>query len=397
MLSEKQITIQQKAYFQYVEDTIQRLLWIAPIIAIAEFVLMLLDYKSGFFTAHPLNVLNLAAEILLIVSSAVCIVTVWQIVKHNRLSNFKVPVIVAYRIVIMLAILLFIFTDIYVRHKAIGTYIVFLFVLEITPAYKARTNWIQFSVFGIAIVSAYSAFVSKSMNTLFGTMFVFVAFAVSTDYLRRYFIKQYENYFRADEANMRFQRLAQQSITALAGAVEAKDQYTKGHSQRVAAYSQEIAKRLGFQEEQCSDIYYIGLMHDIGKIGISDQVINKTGRLTDEEYGEIKKHPSIGYDILKHVTELPGISEGARWHHERYDGRGYPDGLSADEIPEIARIIAVADAYDAMTSKRSYRNVMAQADVRDQIAINSGKQFDPAIASIMLAMIDTDVHYKMHE
>lgn len=103
-------------------------------------------------------------------------------------------------------------------------------------------------------------------------------------------------------------------------------------------------------------------------------MINKTGRLTDEEYGETKKHPSIGYDILKHVTELPGISEGARWHHERYNGRGYPDGLSADEIPEIARIIAVSDAYDAVTSKRSYRDVMLQADVRQQIEQNAGKR-----------------------
>ena len=145
------------------------------------------------------------------------------------------------------------------------------------------------------------------------------------------------------------------------------------------------------------DIYTMGLLHDIGKIGVSEAIINKNGRLTDEEFAEIKTHPSKGYEILQNVTELPALATGARWHHERYDGRGYPDGLSGATIPEEARIIAVADAYDAMTSKRAYSDVRPQEQVRAEIERCKGSQFDPAIADIMLSMIDDDTEYKMHE
>ena len=111
----------------------------------------------------------------------------------------------------------------------------------------------------------------------------------------------------------------------------------------------------------------------------------------------IKNHPVIGYDILKNMTEIPNIEYGARWHHERYDGKGYPDGLAGDKIPEYARIICVADAYDAMTSTRSYRNVMTQEKVREEIINGKGKQFDPVIADIMLGMMDEDTDYRMKE
>ncbi len=194
----------------------------------------------------------------------------------------------------------------------------------------------------------------------------------------------------------RFSRLATQTIMALSNAVEAKDQYTQGHSQRVATYSKELAKRMGYSEEKLNEIYYIGLLHDIGKLGVDDAVINKKGRLSDEEFAEIKKHPEIGYDILKIITEIPDISIGAKYHHEKMNGFGYPDGLNGDEIPRIAQIIAVADAYDAMTSNRSYREVMPQEKVRSEIEKNSGTQFAPDIAQIMLEMIDEDAEYSLH-
>ena len=138
-------------------------------------------------------------------------------------------------------------------------------------------------------------------------------------------------------------------------------------------------------------------MHDIGKIGIPNEIINKTGKLTDEEYEIIKTHPSIGGDILSNISEIPNIAIGARWHHERYDGKGYPDGLKGKNIPELARIIGVADAYDAMTSKRSYRDVLSQEIVRLEIKKGKGTQFDPVFAEIMLEMIDEDKNYDMHE
>ena len=147
-------------------------------------------------------------------------------------------------------------------------------------------------------------------------------------------------------------------VQTLAEAIDAKDTYTNGHSGRVAAYSREIARRAGYSERDQNEIYMMGLLHDVGKIGVPDAVINKPGKLTDEEFKEIKNHPVMGARILKTIKEMPRLVTGARWHHERYDGKGYPDGLKGTDIPEEARIIAVADAYDAMTSNRSYRRGM---------------------------------------
>ena len=186
-------------------------------------------------------------------------------------------------------------------------------------------------------------------------------------------------------------------VRTLAEAIDAKDEYTNGHSSRVAAYTRELARRAGYSEKEQDDIYMMGLLHDVGKIGVPDAVINKPGRLTQEEFGEIKKHPVIGAKILANIQDMPHLADGARWHHERYDGSGYPDGLRGEEIPEKARIIAVADAYDAMTSDRSYRRRMPQEEVRAQLEQGKGTQFDPRFAGIMLRMMDDDPDYRMRE
>ena len=186
-------------------------------------------------------------------------------------------------------------------------------------------------------------------------------------------------------------------VEALADAIDAKDTYTNGHSGRVATYAREIAKRHGYSHRKQKEIYMIGLLHDIGKIGIPDAIINKPARLTDEEYNTIKMHTVMGAKILKNIVEMPSLVTGARYHHERFDGRGYPDGLNQSDIPEMARIIAVADAYDAMSSRRSYRGIMSQETVREEIVKGRGTQFDPTFADIMLAMIDEDVDYSMKE
>ena len=193
------------------------------------------------------------------------------------------------------------------------------------------------------------------------------------------------------------ERFTLQMVTALAQTVDAKDSYTKGHSQRVADYSREISKRLNKDAEFQRRIYYMGLLHDIGKIGIPDDIINKTGDLTDEEFDIIKSHTKIGAEILKNITEMPNLYFGARWHHERYDGRGYPDNLTGDEIPLEARIIAVADCYDAMSSKRSYRDILPQIVVRDEMEKAKRTQLDPYIVNIMLEMMDSDSMYLMRE
>jgi len=199
------------------------------------------------------------------------------------------------------------------------------------------------------------------------------------------------------EQHEKLERMSMQIVKALSGAIDAKDTYTNGHSTRVAEYSREIARRAGYPKEMQDDIYMMGLLHDVGKIGIPDAIINKPAKLSDEEYAVIQSHPVMGSDILGNITEFPKLSTGARWHHERYDGTGYPDGISGDDIPEEARIIAVADAYDAMSSKRSYRDVLPQAQVRAEMEKGKGTQFDPVLVEIMLTMMDEDTDYQMRE
>lgn len=188
-----------------------------------------------------------------------------------------------------------------------------------------------------------------------------------------------------------------QTVTALSEAVDAKDRYTSGHSKRVAEYSRRIAKRLGKNLEEQDEIYRAGLLHDVGKIRIPEDIINKPGRLTDEEFNIIKIHPITGYNILKGISEDSSIAVAAKHHHERYDGKGYPNGLKGEEIPETARILGVADSYDAMASNRSYRQALPQEVVRKEIEKGRGTQFDPKIADIMLKMIDEDKEYRMKE
>lgn len=198
-------------------------------------------------------------------------------------------------------------------------------------------------------------------------------------------------------SSKKIQKLSEQIIFALSGAIDAKDAYTNGHSNRVAEYSREIARRMGKNEEEENDIYFAAMLHDVGKIGIPNEIINKPGKLTAEEFNVIKEHTTKGAKILENISEMPGLSVGAHWHHERIDGGGYPDGLVGEDIPETARIICVADCYDAMSSNRSYRKALPQAVVRSEIEKGRETQFDPRIADIMLQMIDEDKDYRMKE
>lgn len=200
-----------------------------------------------------------------------------------------------------------------------------------------------------------------------------------------------------NEKNNTSKAMILQTSEALASAIDAKDNYTNGHSKRVSDYSVMIAEKAGKSKEECEEIRIIALLHDVGKIGVPSSVINKEGKLNDEEYALIKQHTIIGKEILSKIEIAPNLSIGAYYHHERYDGKGYPVGLKGNDIPEIARIIAVADAYDAMASKRSYRNVMSQEEVRSQILKGIGSQFDPTYALIMIELIDEDKEYNLRQ
>ncbi len=202
---------------------------------------------------------------------------------------------------------------------------------------------------------------------------------------------------RLEEEEKRMRHLFEQTATALVNAIDAKDRYTHGHSARVADYSRKIAELAGKNAQECEEIYYAALLHDVGKIGVLRSIINKPGKLTKEEYEMIKQHPAMGAMILEKISEYPYLSIGAHWHHERFDGGGYPDGLKGEDIPEIARIISVADAYDAMSSLRSYRDPIPQDKVREEIVKYAGTQFDPGFARMMIRLIDEDAEYDMKE
>lgn len=184
-----------------------------------------------------------------------------------------------------------------------------------------------------------------------------------------------------------YKDITDQALHTIANTIDAKDSYTNGHSERVADYSREIARRLGMDAEEQEKTYYIALLHDIGKIGIPDAILNKPSPLTDEEYAVMRRHTHIGGEILKNFAALPDIGQGALCHHELYNGQGYPNGIAGENIPRIGRIIGVADAYDAMATKRAYRAAMDRQYIVSELEKNSGVQFDPEIVRIMIAMV----------
>ncbi len=182
-------------------------------------------------------------------------------------------------------------------------------------------------------------------------------------------------------------KIISESIETFTGFIDAKDEYTNGHSKRVAQYTKLIAKEMGYEGEELDRVYYIALLHDCGKIGVPDNILGKPGKLTDEEFQVIKSHTIRGGEILSSFKSLENAGEGALYHHERYDGKGYPEGRAGEDIPFIARMICVADSFDAMNSNRVYRNKLAKDHIINEIESNKGRQFDPKVADVMLRLI----------
>ena len=189
------------------------------------------------------------------------------------------------------------------------------------------------------------------------------------------------------ERHERDNEIINESIETFTCFIDAKDPYTNGHSKRVAIYTKQIAKELGYEGEELDRIYYIALLHDCGKIGVPDNILGKPGKLTDEEFEIIKSHTVRGGEILTRFKSLEDADEGARYHHERYDGKGYPEGKAGEDIPLIARMICVADSYDAMNTDRVYRKKRTKDQIISELETNKGLQFDPKIADIMLDLI----------
>ena len=180
------------------------------------------------------------------------------------------------------------------------------------------------------------------------------------------------------------------TMKALIMSEEARDPYTSGHSRRVTEYAVRIAKKMGLDEAYARHIEYAGYLHDIGKIGISDAILNKEGRLNDEEWKIIQRHPDMALEILNPLKFLPEEKVIIKYHHERYDGKGYPDGVKGEGIPVGARIMAVADSFDAMNSKRPYRDALSKEKIISELKISRGTQLDPRIVDVFLEMINSD-------
>lgn len=198
-----------------------------------------------------------------------------------------------------------------------------------------------------------------------------------------------------DELNKR-QQLFIHTIVALATAIEAKDRYTHGHTERVTNLSLEIARRLmkdnslNIDDNFLENLRITALLHDIGKIGVPEYILNKRGTLTIGETNKIKEHPLIGVSILKPIRELEEVIVGVKYHHERFDGKGYPEGLNNGNIPLIAAIVAVADSFDAMTTDRPYRRALSKEEAKEEIKRQRGKQFDPRVADAFLGLFQED-------
>jgi len=212
-------------------------------------------------------------------------------------------------------------------------------------------------------------------------LIAFVIFMITSVQIKKY-----------KERHERDNEIINESIETFTGFIDAKDPYTNGHSKRVAIYTKQIAQEMGYSGEELDRIYYVALLHDCGKIGVPDSILGKPGKLTTEEFEIIKSHTVRGGEILSSFKSLRNAGEGALYHHERYDGKGYPEGKAGEDIPLIARIICVADSFDAMNTDRVYRKKLPKETIIEEFEKNRGLQFDPKIADIMLNIIKNDKH-----
>ena len=241
------------------------------------------------------------------------------------------------------------------------------------PYYPEKIKFV-----GYQLLYNYYFHINRTIGILFlFWMITFIGFLVTKMNLRSYEEKQKNDV-----------KLILQSMNTFINFIDAKDPYTRGHSRRVAMYAAEIAKRKNLSEEEIQNIYYAGLLHDAGKISVPDAVLNKPGTLTDEERKLIQNHTIAGGKMLKQMSSLKGVRETALYHHERYDGTGYPEGLKGEAIPLYARIVGVADSYDAMSSNRVYRRHLNKDDIIEEIQKGSGTQFDPDVVKYMVDMIN---------
>ena len=272
-------------------------------------------------------------------------------------------------------------------------YTVFILVILFVFSRTYKNRDIRLIVF-MAVVLVASLFGSAGelsiagydgVSNIAGCLLLFLRF----NYYQGLMHQEFESSIK--EKSQQVEELSFQMVQALADAIDAKDRYTKGHSTRVTEYAVELGKRLGWDDEHLKILRFEALTHDVGKIGIPDSVLNKAGRLNDVEYGMIMAHTTMGSEILAGNAAIPGGTSAARSHHERYDGRGYPDHLAGKDIPENARAIAIADSFDAMNSDRIYRKALPRDVIRNELLKGAGTQFDPDFLPVFVELYDEGV------
>ena len=264
----------------------------------------------------------------------------------------------------------------------------YLFMLVFLPMVRFRDSVYVISLSVAAITIPCIAPGRENYNPLPEFLMLLCIITAYTAY-RMLNIRYLREEQHLEEHKEQYLKMTNESLETVAATIDAKNLYLKGHSKRVAEYSREVAGRMGMSEDDCQAVYFAGLLHDIGKIGIPNSILDKQQKLTDEEYDVIKRHCSLGSEILKSMSAVPELAQVARWHHERYDGSGYPDGLKGEEIPIFARIISVCDAYDAMSSERSYRKPLLREEIIGQLVKYRGIQFDPKVVDAMLTTLQT--------
>ncbi len=220
------------------------------------------------------------------------------------------------------------------------------------------------------------------------SVMVFAKLITKTLRERRNAVK--EAVIRAEKSNAAAEKMALsfKMLETLAGTIDAKDKYTNGHSMRVATYATRLAEELGWDQERIEKLRYEALLHDIGKIGVPDAILNKPSKLTDVEFDLIKSHTVVGADILKNMVAVPNATEVARYHHERFDGRGYPSKISGNAIPINARMVCIADSFDAMSSDRIYRKALKREVIIEELVKGRGTQFDPELLDVFLKLYE---------
>ncbi|MGB9678485.1 MAG: HD-GYP domain-containing protein [Thermoanaerobacteraceae bacterium] len=301
----------------------------------------------------------------------------------NRVNKYLTDIIVA---IILASMIIFIFYT----SKEMDTiyYYAYTRLLYIPVIISALKFNLKLSIIITTIVS-----VLEFLNIYFmvNTQAKFITFAISIPVY--YFIAFSINYFKIevkrlkislDEIHNNLKEMEDSLITAL----EAKDIYTQGHSKRVFKLVSNIVDKMELNENEAEKIKTAAKLHDIGKIGINDNILNKPTKLTEEEFAVIMDHPVMGYEIINKIKAMGDIAKIIRHHHERYDGNGYPDGLKGENIPLGSRIIAIADSCDAMTSKRAYRNSFTMAQAIEELRKNAGKQFDPELVEVFASVIE---------